>query len=401
MNPAERTVRRLGAFQQRHLVPGFVFGVIKKYGDDNAGSLTSTLAHSGFGSIFPLLLFLVTVAGIVLGSHSALRAHVLHSTVEQFPIIGNGLATNIKALHDNSALGLTVGLIGTVWGSVGLAENGIFTMMQVWNLPGTQRPNYPKRMVRALAFLALLGIGVIATTFLTSVVPRLVTGVAITVGSTVLSGFLNFGEYLLAFRILTPGEIRMRQLVPGACVGGVGWTLLEALGGLIVAHYLRHDTAVYGLFGIVLGLFAWVYFAAELTVYSAEVNVVLARRLWPRAIVQPPLTRADRRSMAAQANQNRRRPEQRVRVTFTGEPLTEDEYFALGGAAGGSAERRARQLATGERPSPEDRPVAHDDTDEPDGRRDGTGEGARGDGARPPHPPGADIGEPTTSPARE
>jgi hypothetical protein len=51
-------------------------------------------------------------------------------------------------------------------------------------------------------------------------------------------------------------------------------------------------------------------------VYSAEINVVLARRLWPRAIVQPPLTEADRASMALQALQNQRRPEQQIRVTF-------------------------------------------------------------------------------------
>jgi hypothetical protein len=43
---------------------------------------------------------------------------------------------------------------------------------------------------------------------------------------------------------------------------------------------------------------------------------VLSRRLWPRSIVQPPLTEADRASMALQALQNQRRPEQHVEVTF-------------------------------------------------------------------------------------
>jgi hypothetical protein len=60
-------------------------------------------------------------------------------------------------------------------------------------------------------------------------------------------------------------------------------------------------------------------------VYSAELNVVLFRKLWPRGMVQPPLTEADRRSMAAQAEQNQRRPEQRVHVSFEGEAQTERE----------------------------------------------------------------------------
>ncbi|MGH9082656.1 MAG: YihY/virulence factor BrkB family protein [Acidimicrobiales bacterium] len=344
MNRLERAVRGVDAFQQRHLATALGLGLVKKYGDDNAGSLVSTLAHSAFGSIFPLLLFLVTILGMILGSHSHLRAQVLHSAIVQFPIIGNGLQKNITALHNNSVLGLTVGLAGTIWGSLGLAQNGIFTMMQVWNLPGTARPNYPKRLARSLAFLAVLGLGLIATTFLVNVVPRLATGAGITVGSAAVSGLVNCAEYLVAFRILTPGTIRLRQLVPGAVAGGVGWTVLEEVGGLIVSHYLRNDSAVYGLFGIVLGLFAWVYIAVEMTVYAAELNVVLARRLWPRAIVQPPLTRADRRSMAAQAIQNRRRPEQHVRVTFDGEAQTQDRFLAEldRRAAGDATDRPAR-----------------------------------------------------------
>ena len=46
--------------------------------------------------------------------------------------------------------------------------------------------------------------------------------------------------------------------------------------------------------------------------YAAEINVVLDRRLWPRSVVQPPLTEADRASMALQALQNQRRAEQMV-----------------------------------------------------------------------------------------
>jgi hypothetical protein len=51
-------------------------------------------------------------------------------------------------------------------------------------------------------------------------------------------------------------------------------------------------------------------------VYSAELNVVRARHLWPRSIVQPPLTAADEAALAALAQQEERRPEEQVQVTF-------------------------------------------------------------------------------------
>jgi YihY family inner membrane protein len=323
MNPLERGMRHIDDFQQRNRALSPVFGVVKKFGDDNAGTLVQSLAHSAFGAIFPLLLLLVTVLGMVLSRYPSLQSDIMHSTVAQFPIIGTDLASNIKAMHRHSVIGLTVGIFGLLWGSLGLAQNGIFTMEQIWNLPGPERPNYVKRLARSLAFLAILGAGLLLSTFFAAAVPAAKGPVPLAVAGGVASALVNFGEYIFAFRVLTPTAVRTRQLVPGAAMAALGWTALQSLGGFVVGHYLKDDTAVYGLFAIVLGLFAWVYLVCELTVYAAELNVVLARRLWPRALVQPPLTEADRASMAAQALQNQRRPEQHVQVTFDGEPATE------------------------------------------------------------------------------
>ncbi len=65
MNPIEKAIRRVDAVQQRHKATAFAVGLIKKYGDDNGGVLVANLAHSGFVSLFPLLLVLVTLLGLV------------------------------------------------------------------------------------------------------------------------------------------------------------------------------------------------------------------------------------------------------------------------------------------------------------------------------------------------
>jgi YihY family inner membrane protein len=328
VNAFERTLRRFDRFQQRHTATAFLFGVIKKFGDDNAGPLVNNLAYTAFGSVFVLLLLLVTILGLVLSSHPALEKQVLDSTFGQFPIIGTDLQKNIKALHRNSVISLVIAVIGLVWGSLALAQNGIFTMSQLWNLPGPERPNYWKRLARSVTFLLVLAVGLAISTFLAATVPAVHGGSRLlAVAGGAASAIVNFGLYLFAFDVLTPAKIRLRQLAPGAAVAGVGWTILQALGGFVVGHYLKNDSSVYGLFAIVLGLFAWIYLITELTVYAAELNVVLARHLWPRSIVQPPLTEADRRSIAAQAVQNIRRPEQRVEVSFDGQPITEAELL--------------------------------------------------------------------------
>jgi YihY family inner membrane protein len=316
MNPVERTIRAIDAAQRRHTPTAFVFGVIKKYGDDNGGVLVSNLAYSAFVSIFPLLLVLVTILGLVFTSvDPAVKTEVLNAVAHQVPLLGNTLTGNVHELKRASKIGLVVGLVGLVWGSAGLAQAGLFTMEQVWNLPGPARPGYVQRLGRAGLFLCLLGGGVIVTTGLASLTTYLHSGLAFKIPLELLTAAFNVGMYLGAFRALTPKGVPTRRLLPGAITGGILWTVLQVLGSWLVHHYLHSDT-VYGVFATVLGLLAWIYIAVEVTVYSAEINVVLARRLWPRAIVQPPLTEADRSSMAHQALQNQRRPEQHITVTF-------------------------------------------------------------------------------------
>ena len=334
MNPVERAIRRVDATQQRYTPAAFVFGVVKKYGDDNGGVLVSNLAYSAFVSMFPLLLILVSILGRIASVNPSFRTQVLNAVAGQVPLIGNQLTTNVQQLQRSSVIGLIVGVIGLIWGASGLAQAGLFTMEQVWNLPGPARPGFVQRLGRAGLFLCLLGGGVIVTTGLASLTTYLHNGLAFKAPIEVVTAAFNAGMYLGAFRALTPKGVPTRKLLPGAITGGIGWTVLQVLGTYLVHHFL-HSDSVYGVFGTVLGLLAWITLAVEVTVYSAEINVVLARRLWPRSIVQPPLTEADRASMALQALQNQRRPEQHVAVTFddrepdaqtpAGTPQTPDE----------------------------------------------------------------------------
>jgi YihY family inner membrane protein len=325
MNPVERAIRKVDATQRRFTPTAFVFGVMKKYGDDNGGVLVSNLAYSAFISMFPLLLVLVTILGYIASVDPSFRTEVLKAVAKQVPLIGNQLTGNVHQLQRSSKIGLIVGLAGLIWGSAGLAQSGMFTMEQVWNLPGPARPGYVPRLGRAGLFLVLLGGGVIVTTGLSSL-PNYVhnLGLGAEILIEVVTAAFNVGMYIGAFRVLTPKGVPVRQLLPGAITGGILWTVLQFVGTYLVHHYAHSDT-VYGVFGTVLALIAWIYIAVEVTVYCAEINVVLSRRLWPRALVQPPLTEADRSSMAHQALQNQRRPEQHIEVTFDDQDPAEDE----------------------------------------------------------------------------
>ena len=311
MNPVERVIRRVDAAQQRHRVSAFIFGVIKKYGDDNGGVLAANMAHSAFVSVFPLLLILVTVLVQVASSSPSLQAQVLAAVGTQFPAIGGTFVGQITALHRSSAAGLVVGLLILVWGASGLAQAGLFTMEQVWNLPGPARPGYLPRLGRCALFLGVLAVGLVVSTLLAGLVTYGHHALGVVILAQALAVLANVGLYLASFRVLTPKGIPAGPWCPGPWPAGSRGPRCWRLGAYVVHHDLR-TASVYGIFATVLVLLAWIYLVVQVTVYAAEVNVVLTRRLWPRTIVQPPLAEADRASMALQALQNQRREEQSV-----------------------------------------------------------------------------------------
>ncbi len=308
-------VRRLDRWQQRHRVPAFVVGVVKKYGDDRGGQLAALITYYGFLALFPLLLVFVTVLGYVAHGDPGLRHDLLNTALADFPVVGQELRRNVGALGGNG-LALVVGLLVLIWGSLGVAQVAQHAMAQVWTVPAVHRPRFFPRLARSLSVLAVLTLAVVGTAALTTIATLVPGGTAVPVVSTALVVVLNVALYWLAFRVLTPGEVPTRSLVPGAVVGGLAWTALQALGTWLVARQLQHTSELYGTFGVVLGLLFFLYLAAQITVYAAEINVVRARKLYPRALAPPPLTAADEDVLVDIVEAEQRRPEEDVDVTF-------------------------------------------------------------------------------------
>jgi YihY family inner membrane protein len=324
MNPVERVVRRVDAFQQRHRVPGFAFGVVKKFGDDRAGSLAALMAYYGFLALFPLLLLFVTVLGFVAQHNADFQDRLVDSALAEFPIIGDQIARNVDSLRA-SGLGLVIGLIGLAWGSLGFTQAGQHAMAQVWNVPGVDRPGFFPRLARGASIIGVLGLGVVATTVISGFSVFDSSLPVLRALALVVTAALNVAISLAAFRLLTPKAIASRHLVPGAVLFGLAWSVLQLFGSYLISQRLQQTSETYGMFAIVLGLLFWLYLAAQLSLYAAELNVVLARGLYPRSIIQPPLTEPDRQALRELAQQEERRPEERVRVDFLDETDETDE----------------------------------------------------------------------------
>jgi uncharacterized BrkB/YihY/UPF0761 family membrane protein len=136
----------------------------------------------------------------------------------------------------------------------------------------------------------------------------------------VLAGLLviNAGLYFATFTLLTAKAIGPRGLLPGAIAGAVAFTALITIGTGLVTHQLKNTTsAAYGAFGTVIGIVAFLLLLAKLSMYAAELNPVLARRLYPRSLPmggEP--TDADRQVLSAIVHAEQRRDDQTIDVAF-------------------------------------------------------------------------------------
>jgi membrane protein len=307
MNTPQDMLRAVDRLQRRRPALAFVVAVLKKFSDDQAGNLAALLAYYAFLAILPLLLVLVTVLDIVLSHDPGLRAKVLDSALRYYPVLRTQLVGSVHSLN-RSGLALVVGLIASFLGARGVARVAQNAFNAVWEVPFERRPQFPWSLLRGLGLILAVGLGQIITGILSGFaggVGHAITRAGPEVGAAVLSLVLNVGLFWLAFRLATASEVSWRDLRLGAMLAAVSWQVLQLVGGYVLDHLLHHSSALYGVFGVVLGLLVWLYLQARITLYAIEASTVNAWRLWPRGLL-PPLTEQDQRAYKLYAQATRR-----------------------------------------------------------------------------------------------
>jgi YihY family inner membrane protein len=308
-------LRSLDHRQQQSRRIGFLAAVVKKFGEDQAGQLAALIAYYGFVSLFPLLLVLVTILGFILQGDPAEQKRILDGTLGQFPIVSDQLK-----LHSltGSGVALTIGVLGSLLAGMGITGATQNAFNRIWHVPFKDRPNFLVAHLRGLGMLAILGTMSVVSTTAAGFVGSSSHAAPDVVAGIVVAFAVNLALFMTAFRLLTAADVHWQDLLPGVIVASVSWQLLQHLGGYYIDHELKHTSPLYGVFALVLGLLAWLYLGAQLTMFAAEVNVVRARRLWPRSFFSDPLLDADRRAMTASAEVEERVQEESVEVTFDG-----------------------------------------------------------------------------------
>ena len=274
-------LKKIDNWQQSHKFTAVAYGVVKKFGEDKAGNLAALVAYWAFFSLFPLLLAFTTILALVLsGDKSALHS-VETSVLGQFPVIGPSLQG--RTLHGNAA-GLIIGLALAIFAGLGVTTAAGHAMDVVWGVPEKERPGFVAAKLRGVVLLFCLGGLFIVATAVSGAVTGGLGGAFLQVVGYILSLLLNFALFMIGFQVLCSEQRSWRELVPGSILAAIFWLILQVFGGLYIDH-TKNSSPANGTFALVIGVLAWLYLGAQLTLYAAELNTVLAKNAWPRSIL--------------------------------------------------------------------------------------------------------------------
>lgn len=319
-----KKIDQLDQFQRRYRILGYPLAVVYKFFDDQGNYLAMTITYNAFVAIFPLLLISSSVLGFVLAGNETLQEDILESAVGEFPIIGTQLATP-QGIEGNLSAVL-IGALVALYGVLGLGQALQNAVNVGWSVPRNSRRNPFKSRLWSALLLSMAGVLVVTLSGLTVVVGTQMNNMSAFAGGIDwfvrgLSLVVSVAGSALLLRWAAPTRTPLRSAVPGSIFIVVLWLGVQQFGGLYVTRVLTRVNDVNAVFALSLGLIGLIYITAIVVVLGIEVNVVLARRLFPRALLTPftdavDLTDADRRAYTLYAQAQRHKGFESVEVDF-------------------------------------------------------------------------------------
>lgn len=283
-------------------LPASWWGLIKQVGiswlDDYVPSMGAALAYYTIFSLAPLLLIVISVAGLVFGEDAA-RGEIQAQLQDLMGDRGASALQDLLASVREPAEGLTgtaVGLVLLFFGATTMFAELQDALDRIWRVPGRLRKSGWLTLVRArlMAFAMVLAVGFLlivslATSAMLATVSRRLEPVfggwqAVVEAGDAIGGFL-----LVAFMFGLIYKVMPRQRVLAADVwlGALLAALLFTGGKVVIGAYIgRSDVASgFGAAGSLAVLLLWVYFSAQILLVGAEFTCVYARTFGSRKAI--------------------------------------------------------------------------------------------------------------------
>lgn len=242
--------------------------VQKRFEEVHGNYLGAAVTLTAFLSLFPLLLAVVGVVGLVSRNAADLPGTVIENLGITDPTTTTVLRRAFEQAESSGKAASAIGIAGLLWSGLGLVAAFQFAFDSVWQATGRGL----RDKLFGLMWLAGAPVIFLASFGLTFALRQL-PGPA---WPAALVGNLAVGValWLWTFKALTNRNVGWKPLLPGAVLGAVGLQVLQTVGGIYVPRVVSSTSALYGSIGVVFAILAWLLFFGRLVVYAATLNVV-------------------------------------------------------------------------------------------------------------------------------
>jgi len=275
--------------------PRDLFPLIKEaasdWVDDGAMRLSSSLAYYAIFSLAPLLVIVVSIAGLVFGEEAA-RGQLAQQIAK---LAGARAGDAIQAAVHSSASHQTTGVLATIIGSAVLlfGASTVFAELKdalniIWGVivkPG--RPFLTMVRDRFFSFSIVLAIGFLLLISLVISILLAALGIYMSGRLQLPSAVWQAWDFLISFMVVSCLFAMIFKLLPNVIIrwrdvwlGSISTAFLFTVGKFVIGYYLAASSIAssFGAAGSVVIVLVWIYYSACILFFGAEITKIYARK---------------------------------------------------------------------------------------------------------------------------
>lgn len=273
-----------------NFIKDLVWNTLKKFQKDNCPQLAASITYYVIFSLFPLLIFLTGIAGMLLDEGA--RRDVVNEVLKIIPLNEgegrNSVEDAVRALSgDNArALGLA-GLVGSLWSSSSMFGAIRRALNIVYRDPEYSRPWAQQKVVDLALVLGLgllFALSVSATTALTIIRERSDDlawlgdaredlGFVFTLGEYAIPFVISFIAFTFCYTVVPSRNRNLGNAWPGALAAALLFEVAKNGFSFYVTHFRNFDL-VFGSLGAVATFMFWVFISSQIMLLGAEVATI-------------------------------------------------------------------------------------------------------------------------------
>jgi membrane protein len=251
--------------------------------NDDITSVGAMMAYYAVLALFPMMVFVGSLALLVLPEHTIREGVAMASTTLPGGV-RDEIDARIDALLATANAKLAIGaVVLALWG----ASRGAVSLGNVLNRMFNKKDTRPWWKRQVIAIAVTLGVAVLMVAALgVLVVGRrysadhfglvAVFDIAWNAGRWIGAGLLVMVVWALCYKFLPDTDAPFRVLTLGAFVGVLLWLAISALFGVYLRHFNSYETT-YGTLGTVIIFLTWLWMSNVALLFGAEVNNALPK----------------------------------------------------------------------------------------------------------------------------